>query len=61
MANMENILFIFNGASGTGISGGDLRLFEIIKHTKRFKINILTTPNGNELMEKITPPLTINI
>jgi glycosyltransferase involved in cell wall biosynthesis len=55
---MENILFIFNGGTGIGMSGGLFRLFEIIKYTntKRFKINILTTPNDNNLMEKMKIP-----
>jgi len=51
---MENILFIYNGVcKEPGISGGTVRLFEIIKHTKKFRINILTTPNGNAVMDRM--------
>jgi glycosyltransferase involved in cell wall biosynthesis len=53
---MEPILFIFNGLSKNngrvGVSGGDIRLFEIIKNTELHLVNLLTTPNGMELLEK---------
>jgi len=55
---MEPILFIFNGLSKNngrvGVSGGDIRLFEIIKNTELQLVNLLTTPNGMELLEKFS-------
>lgn len=60
MNNKQNILFIINGPIDSGgkitISGGDVRLFEIIKHIKGFNINILTTPNGQKLLKKFNIP-----
>lgn len=57
---MEKILFIYNGLirnnGQVGISGGDIRLFEIIKNTKNREINLLTTTNGEELISKYQIP-----
>lgn len=53
---MEPILFIFNGLSKNngkvGVSGGDIRLFEMMKNIDERLVNLLTTPNGMELFEK---------
>lgn len=50
------ILFIFNGLTKqggkVGVSGGDIRLVEIMKNTKDRQVEILTTPNGIEFLEK---------
>ena len=54
-----NILFIFNGTtktSGVGLSGGTIRLFEIMKFVQAEKVSVLTTPNGEELLEKLHVP-----
>ncbi len=57
---MKKILFIYNGLirnqGKVGVSGGDIRLFEIIKHTKNYEINLLTTSNGEELIAKYQIP-----
>lgn len=54
---INKILFIFNGATKgngkIGVSGGDIRLFEIIKNTRNFESNVLTTINGDELMKEM--------
>ena len=53
---MKKILFIFNGITKNngkiGVSGGDVRLFEIIKNIKDFEKFILTTPNGKKLIDE---------
>lgn len=57
---MKKILFIYNGLirnnGQVGISGGDIRLFEIIKNTKNREIHLLTTTNGEELILKYQIP-----
>ncbi|MFA4930652.1 MAG: glycosyltransferase family 4 protein [Patescibacteria group bacterium] len=54
------ILFIINGPininNSITISGGDIRLFEIIKHLTGYQIEILTTPNGKKLLQKFSVP-----
>jgi len=57
----NRILFIFNGLvkneGKVGISGGDIRLFEIIKNLdSSIKSDVYTTPNGCELLEKLNVP-----
>jgi glycosyltransferase involved in cell wall biosynthesis len=53
---MKKILFILNGITknngDVGVSGGDIRLFEIIKNITGFEKYILTTPNGKDLIKK---------
>lgn len=53
---MKKILFIFNGITKSngkiGISGGDIRVLEIIKNIKNFDKYLLTTRNGEELINK---------
>lgn len=50
------VLFIFNGmvknAGKLSISGGDIRLLEIIKNVPNTERYLLTTPNGIEFMQK---------
>ena len=54
------VLFIFNGvikAEGNiSISGGDIRLFEVIKRTVKERIHILTNINGEELARRFRVP-----
>lgn len=54
------VLFIFNGITKNGnqvsVSGGDIRLLEIMKYSKGVEINILTTPNGLEFLKKYDQP-----
>lgn len=56
MCQEVKCLFIFNGATKNngvvGVSGGDVRLFEIIKNSILEEKYILTTPNGEELLKK---------
>ncbi|MBU0648362.1 glycosyltransferase family 4 protein [Patescibacteria group bacterium] len=54
---MQNILFIINGFikhnGQIGVSGGDVRLFAIIKHLPSgYKRHILTASNGQEMFKK---------
>jgi glycosyltransferase involved in cell wall biosynthesis len=53
---MKKVLFIFNGMNKNGgvlsISGGDIRLLEMVKNAKNIEINLLTTPNGIEFMRR---------
>lgn len=60
MSDKQNILFILNGPINIKgkitISGGDIRLFEIIKHLDGYNIQILTTPNGHRLINKFHIP-----
>ncbi len=55
---MKKILFIINGlvknGDKVGISGGDMRLAEIVKNTDVSLVNILTTPNGVEFLNKLS-------
>lgn len=57
---MKRVLFIFNGLmknnGKVGVSGGDVRLFEVIKNTKNYQIELLTNPNGEELVKKLKVP-----
>ncbi len=57
---MKPILFIFNGViksnNNISISGGDIRLFEVIKCTDKKKVYLLTTSNGVLLAEKFGVP-----
>lgn len=57
---MNKILFIFNWLVKSWwkvwISGWDIRLFEIIKNAAIDEINLLTTPNGEELVNKLSVP-----
>ena len=57
---MKKTLFIFNGVTKNngkvGISGGESRMFEIIKNNKDLEVNLLTTTNGLELVEKSRIP-----
>ena len=50
------ILFILNGLVKNGdkvsVSGGDVRLAEIVRNLNGYKKYILTTPNGLEFLEK---------
>lgn len=50
------VLYIFNGIVSNdgiiGVSGGDLRLFEIIKRNTRLNSHVFTTTNGVELLNK---------
>lgn len=50
------VLFIFNGmvknSGKLSISGGDIRLLEIIKNIPNAQRYLLTTPNGVEFMKK---------
>ncbi|HBU07233.1 MAG TPA: hypothetical protein DEB09_04075 [Candidatus Magasanikbacteria bacterium] len=61
---MKSILFIFNGLTksngNVGISGGDIRVAEIVKNldNSKYDINILTTSNGEELLNKFNIPYT---
>jgi glycosyltransferase involved in cell wall biosynthesis len=54
------VLFIFNGvikAEGNiSISGGDMRLFEVIKQTVKERVHLLTNVNGDELAERFGVP-----
>lgn len=54
------VLFIFNGvikAEGNiSISGGDMRLFEVIKRTVKERVHLLTNVNGDELVERFSVP-----
>jgi glycosyltransferase involved in cell wall biosynthesis len=56
MINHKKILFIFNGivkhGDDEGISGGEVRIFEIIKNIKGFDKFILTTSNGKNLIKR---------
>ena len=50
------VLFVFHGmvknAGKVSVSGGDVRLLEIIKRTPKVEPYLLTTPNGREFMSK---------
>jgi glycosyltransferase involved in cell wall biosynthesis len=50
------VLFIFNGIVKNGgvvsVSGGDIRLLEIMKYAKDVDTHLLTTPNGLEFLKK---------
>lgn len=51
------VLYIFNGIiknnDTVSVSGGDIRLLEIMKYApKNIEINVLTTPNGLEFLKK---------
>jgi len=52
----NKVLFIINGVAKNGdkigVSGGDIRLFEIINNTKEIKPELLTTPNGKRLADE---------
>ena len=52
----QNILFIINGPINDQgkitVSGGDIRLFEIVKHLAGFNQQILTTTNGVKLLKQ---------
>lgn len=54
---MEKVLFIINGMTKSnwkvGISGGDIRLFEIMKNMDQVEKHILTTTNWLSAMEKL--------
>lgn len=53
---LGKVLYIFNGIVHNkgviGVSGGDLRLFEIIKNNSHLESQVLTTPNGLQLLDK---------
>jgi glycosyltransferase involved in cell wall biosynthesis len=50
------VLYIFNGMAKSkgvvSVSGGDIRLLEIMKYAPDVETSILTTPNGLEFLEK---------
>ena len=54
---MKKVLFIINGMTKSngkvGISGGDIRLFEIMKNMDQVEKHILTTTNWLSAMEKL--------
>jgi len=54
---MKKVLFIINGMTKSnwkvGISGGDIRLFEIMKNMNQVEKHILTTTNWLSAMEKL--------
>lgn len=59
----KRILFIINGLTKNngkvGVSGGDVRLFEIAKNLYKddsYQIEVLTTDNGEELFESMSIP-----
>lgn len=60
---MQNnrVLYIINGPTRSGgkvgVSGGDVRLFEVVKNAPEGQVReILTTPVGKELLEKFEVP-----
>jgi len=50
------VLYIFNGMvmnnGVVSVSGGDIRLMEIMKYAPGVETNVLTTPNGLEFLKK---------
>lgn len=53
---MKKVLFIINGMTKSGeqvsISGGDMRLLEIIRNSIEIEASVLTTPNGVVFLQK---------
>jgi glycosyltransferase involved in cell wall biosynthesis len=53
---MKKVLFIINGMAKNngvlGVSGGDMRLLQIMKHSADIQASVLTTPNGIEFFSK---------
>jgi len=57
---MRKVLFIFNGMiknnGVVSVSGGDIRLLEVMKYAENVERNLLTTPNGLEFLKKYDQP-----